>query len=101
MNALFLSEIKKRILEFDPDAQIILYGSRARGDYAPDSDWDLLILTSKPLQESQKIEIQKELYKIELESDEVISTIIQSADEWKQFSLTTFYQVVHQEGIVM
>jgi predicted nucleotidyltransferase len=25
----------------EPNAVVILYGSRARGDAAPDSDWDL------------------------------------------------------------
>ena len=37
--------IKRNISEIDPKAQIILYGSRARGNEHKDSDWDLLILT--------------------------------------------------------
>ena len=31
---------------------LYLYGSRARGDYRNDSDWDLLILLDKPKSES-------------------------------------------------
>ena len=27
---------------------LYLYGSRARGDWTPDSDWDLLVLLDKP-----------------------------------------------------
>ncbi len=45
-----LEQIKKAItktaekhgIEID---KIILFGSRARGDYTPESDWDILIIT--------------------------------------------------------
>ncbi len=30
------------------DAHLLLYGSRARGDFREDSDWDLLILLNRP-----------------------------------------------------
>jgi uncharacterized protein len=42
----FLEEIKGVVLSFDDKAEVILYGSRARGDYREDSDWDVLIRTS-------------------------------------------------------
>jgi len=34
-------------------SKLYLYGSRARGDNRPDSDWDLLILLDKPKLSSQ------------------------------------------------
>lgn len=37
--------------------EIVLFGSRARGDYKKDSDWDLLIVTEDNLQRKQKLEI--------------------------------------------
>ncbi len=43
----FLNKIKARVLKEDANASLILFGSRARGDYRPDSDWDVLVLTSK------------------------------------------------------
>ena len=46
-----LLKIKKTVSELDPEARIILFGSRARGDYGKESDWDLLILTSIPATE--------------------------------------------------
>jgi len=33
----------------DDKAEVILYGSRARGDEREDSDWDLLVLTDESL----------------------------------------------------
>lgn len=37
--------------------KIILFGSRGRGDYKKGSDWDLLIVTEKNLERSQKLEL--------------------------------------------
>lgn len=34
--------------ELPKNSSLLLYGSRARGDYRADSDWDLLILLDKP-----------------------------------------------------
>lgn len=39
-----LSRIKESVNEIEPQSEIILFGSKARGDYRDDSDWDLLIL---------------------------------------------------------
>jgi hypothetical protein len=39
-----LDEITRRIREVSDPEQIILFGSRARGDSRPDSDVDLLII---------------------------------------------------------
>jgi predicted nucleotidyltransferase len=39
-----LVRVKEIVHQYDPRADIILYGSRARGDATPDSDWDHLIL---------------------------------------------------------
>jgi len=36
--------IKTAVLAIAPDAEVYLYGSRARGDFEPDSDWDILVL---------------------------------------------------------
>ena len=39
-----LERIRNTLREVEPGAQVILYGSRARGDAPPGSAWDLLIL---------------------------------------------------------
>ncbi len=43
----FLDTIKKKVLQHDANAAVILFGSRARGHFPEDSDWDILVLTSK------------------------------------------------------
>ncbi|MCD4817153.1 MAG: nucleotidyltransferase domain-containing protein [Candidatus Cloacimonetes bacterium] len=52
-----LQKIKTNICKDYPDAKIILYGSRARGDYQKYSDWDFLIIINQAISEQQKLNI--------------------------------------------
>ncbi len=36
--------IKAAVLAIEPEAEVLLFGSRARGDAREDSDWDVLVL---------------------------------------------------------
>lgn len=57
-----------------PNAQIILYGSEARGEARPDSDIDLLILVDEPqLTPEYEQEIIRPLYELEVKSGVIIS----------------------------
>ncbi len=95
-----LSKIKKIVYEFDSNAEIILYGSRARGTATVESDWDLLILTEVKADNQLKHQIRRALYDIELELDEIISVIIHEKIYWhRQLNrVTPFYQNVSEEG---
>ena len=57
---------------------LYLYGSRARGDYHTDSDWDLLLLLDKPQKESS--DFDKYAYPI----------MEQGFDLWQYFSVHTY-----------
>ena len=94
-----LLKIKNAVTELDPDARIILFGSRARGDFGKDSDWDLLILTRIPASEENKRNIRYHLLDIELETEQVISTLIHHNDHWKNYSVTPLYNIIAKEGI--
>lgn len=39
--------IRQKVNEIDNTAEVILYGSRARGDNKRDSDWDVMILLKR------------------------------------------------------
>ena len=94
-----LLKIKNAVMELDPDARIILFGSRARGDSEKESDWDLLILTSIPASEENKRNIRNHLLEVELETEQAISTLIHHNDHWKNYSITPLYEVIEKEGI--
>ena len=48
MNKNVLEHIEDTVRDIMPlDARILLFGSRARGDARPDSDWDILIILNK------------------------------------------------------
>ncbi|MDP4852239.1 MAG: nucleotidyltransferase domain-containing protein [Saprospiraceae bacterium] len=46
LSNLIVSKIAKTIHDNDPLAEAYLFGSRARGDSKPNSDWDTLILVN-------------------------------------------------------
>jgi len=53
-------EFEKRMLGV---IKIILFGSRARGDYRKDSDWDFLVVTDREIEHREKREIAGEIRK--------------------------------------
>jgi predicted nucleotidyltransferase len=92
-------QVKRSIKNIDPKASIYLYGSKARGDDSPSSDWDFLILTSKDATEENKKEIRASLIDAELESEQVISTLIYSKSTWDNYKNTLLYRNIKRDGI--
>lgn len=80
-----------------------LYGSRARGDFRPDSDWDILILVDDNLVTNEiEDKFRDDLYDIELESGQIISTIIYPKSYWKDILLhSPLFKNVTREGILL
>lgn len=95
-----LDKIKATVLGAAPSAQIILYGSYARGNYTSDSDIDILILldSEKPSKEEVK-SIHYPLYDLEFETGIVISPIVFSRKEWEtKHRISLFYENILKEG---
>lgn len=92
--------VKKEVDKIAMDNEIILFGSRARGDFKQDSDWDFLILLNDNESNLEKKEyIKDKLYDIELELEQVVSSIIYSKTEWEQRAIMPIYEIIKQEGI--
>ncbi len=97
-----LSMIKKQVKEIDPSADIILYGSRARGDEQPDSDWDILILVNTKADiETEKV-FRHKLFDVELELGQALSTFVYNKQEWKsKYWMTPLFKNISNEGIAL
>jgi len=100
-SSILLDAVKARVMEIDPDATVILYGSQARGDAHAESDWDFLILLAIEDTEAIKRQIRDALFEVELETDEIISSIIEQKDQWENFKVTPLYQNIEAEGIAI
>jgi predicted nucleotidyltransferase len=90
--------VKQEVTKIDPAAEVILFGSRARGDFRKDSDWDFLVLLNGPLTQDLKSFIIDKLYDLELQTDSVISAIIHTKSEWEDRAVTPICQIIKKEG---
>jgi len=93
--------IRQKVNEVDNTAEIILYGSRARGDNKRDSDWDVMILLKRK-NVDKKIEqtFRHNLFDLELEIEVPISVFVYSKYDWEnKYSITPFFRSIKKEGI--
>ena len=81
--------------------EVILFGSKARGDDDPESDIDLLLLTTRPIHWKERHSIVEALFDIEMKYDVVISIIVNSVNDWQTGlgSLLPIHEEITQEGI--
>ena len=100
-NSQIQNRIKNTIRNKDPKAVAYLFGSRARGDSRPDSDWDILILVdADKVTNEMEDTFRDELYDLELETGHIISTFIYPKNYWNNMlKYSPLYKSVYKEGI--
>ena len=91
--------VKREVKKIDKQAQVILFGSRARGDQSGESDWDFLILLSVEDTEIIKRQISDKLFEIELETEEIISSLIENQQKWNHYKVTPLFKNIEKEGL--
>lgn len=96
-----LNRVKAAVRDLVPSAEIILYGSRARGTARADSDWDFLILLPSLGDKTLEAQIKDRLYDVELETDTVVSSLIRSKQEWmsSHYAVLPLRQQIEKEGV--
>ena len=95
-----LESVKQMILQAEPEAQVILFGSRARGDAEAESDWDFLVILPGRVDENRKDAIRHRLYELEWETGQVLSALIVCQKDWDShlYSALPIYQQIETEG---
>ena len=76
-----LEQIKKTAEQFLPGSEVILFGSRARNDASPESDYDTLIVIDKILSPREKLPLRTKIRKALLAEGIRSDILIQSREE--------------------
>jgi predicted nucleotidyltransferase len=83
--SLQLDQIKGTILQFLPGSSVLLFGSRARGEGAVSSDFDLLIITDSVMDHKAKLGYEKDIRKSLTHSfKKPFDIIVQTRKEWQE-----------------
>lgn len=96
-----LERCLEAVLRVEPSAEVVLYGSRARGDATVESDYDLLVLVDGEGSLGREERVRDRLYPIELETGAVLTVHLETRHRWNSslFRAMPFVQVVDREGI--
>lgn len=98
-----LKRCKKAIRQVVPDADVILYGSRARGDANEYSDYDILVLTNGSSGIPVHEKMIESIYPLELDTGAVLTLAIYNRQQWDTplYRAMPFHKNVDREGVLL
>ncbi|HKM13184.1 MAG TPA: nucleotidyltransferase domain-containing protein [Bacteroidales bacterium] len=98
-----INRIRKLLQRIDPEAEVILYGSQARGYAQKESDIDLLILINDDvLTPEYEHAIIRALYELEVSSGIIISPMITTRQRWNNRPFHTPFSInIMNEGVIL
>ena len=99
MNAQIFDKICTMKRQLLPNDRMVLFGSQARGDARPDSDWDLLLLLNKPKKEETDEDKVWEFVMMGWDYGTYLSIKIYTEEQWEKGKMFPFYKNVERKGI--
>ena len=99
----FLLECRDSARRIDPHAEVILFGSRARGEGSAESDYDLLVLCEGDVSACLRQRVRDALYDVGLKYDVVASVFVYSRRQWDSppWRATPLHERVEEEGVLI
>ena len=96
-----LERIKRNVHEVDPRAEVWLYGSRARHEARPDSDWDILVISPKDfLTFEEEDRFMDHMCELIVQTGQSIQLFAYGANDWHtRHAVTPFYHNIQMEAI--
>lgn len=94
-------EFSRRLNKRYAVAEVVLYGSYARGQGTPGSDIDLLVVLDEPVNRSLREAIYDMAFDLNLEHDTLISVLVVDRDSWNHgpLSVSGIHMAVQEDGI--
>ena len=77
---------------------IWLFGSRARGDATPDSDYDLVVVADGEKRDIEEL-VVREGYEMTYQHFALVSTLCYTPDDWELAQNTPLGRNVRKEGV--
>jgi predicted nucleotidyltransferase len=98
-----LDRCSKAIRRAVPDADVIMYGSRARGDASEYSDYDILVLVDQPVSIALKDRILSSIYPLELETEAMLTVVTYDRRRWESspYRDMPFHKNVERDGVIV
>ena len=98
-----LLDLKDIIAHYDSQAEIVLYGSAARGQRRPDSDYDVVVITDRKLSPQEERDLDRDVYGLQLERGAVLSVMVYAKEQWMNpvFQASPYKRNVIREGIIL
>jgi len=101
MNTQILENIRTLKRQLLPNDRMILFGSQARGDARPDSDWDLLVLLNRNKNKKEQSDKDKAFKFVLMGWDygTYLSIKMYTEEQWEKGKIFPFYKNVVKDGI--
>lgn len=98
-----LRRCKKAITDVVPDATVILYGSRARGDAGEYSDYDIMVVVNGPVDMILEKKILDNIFPLELETGAVLTYIVYNKAKWDSplYREMPLHKNVDRDGVIL
>ena len=98
-----LGRCKKAITQVVPDAEVILYGSRARGDAEEYSDYDILVVVNGQADMVLEDKIRDNMFPIELETYKVLTFFVYNKQQWNTplYRAMPLHKNIDRDGVIL